>query len=100
MTLFLCAAGSRLPTTRSIEEQLAERGGECRVPQLRQRSGLDLADAFARQVEVGADLSERARFTAVEARAQHEDVALALREWRQMLEDLVGQQRRCRCVTR
>ena len=57
-------------------EQIAGAGVRRRVPELRHRPGLDLADPLARQVEVLSDLLEGARLAAVEAEAQSEDCLL------------------------
>ena len=46
-----------------------------RVAQLRHRAGLDLTDPLAGEVEVLADLLERARLTTVETEAQGDDPA-------------------------
>jgi hypothetical protein len=77
----------------SIGEQLMQCGVERGVAELRQRFGLDLADAFAGEREELADLDERARLAAVEPGAQYEDLALAGRERLELLDDLAGQQR-------
>src|SRR5207245_439699 len=82
-------------TTRaaSDREQVAGAGVGGRVAQLRHRARLDLTDALTREVEVLADLLERARLAAVEPEAQREDLALPLVERGEELLDLVGQQR-------
>ena len=48
------------------------------MAQLRHGPGLDLADALPGEVEVLANLLERAGLTPVEAETQLEDVSLAL----------------------
>src|SRR6185369_601052 len=50
------------------------------VTQLAQRLRLDLTDALARDVELAADLFERARAPVLEAEAQLEHASLAERE--------------------
>ena len=74
-------------------EEVAGAGVGRRVTQLAHRPGLDLADALPGEVEVLADLFERARLAAVETEAQREDLALTLVERGEQLLDLVGQQR-------
>src|SRR5581483_11520387 len=80
-------------TRGSDREQVACARVARRVPQLRHRACLDLADALAGEVEVLAHLFERARLAAVEAEAQLQDLALALVERGQQPGDLLGQQR-------
>ena len=63
------------------------------MTKLRHRPGLDLADALPGEVEVLADLFERARLSPIEPEAQGEDLALALVQRRQQLLDLGRQQR-------
>src|SRR5690606_12257815 len=75
-------------------EQVAGAGVGRRVPQLRHRPRLDLADALAGEVEVLAHLLERPRLAPVEAEAQLEDLALALVERGEEPVDLLGQQGR------
>ena len=50
------------------------------MAKLRHRSGLDLTNALASEVEVLADLLQRAGFSAIESEAELEDLALALVE--------------------
>ena len=71
-----------------------------RVPQLRHRPGLDLADALAGETEVLGHLLERALAATVEAEAQAQDRALALVEHLEHLGDLAGKQRHRRRVER
>src|SRR5438445_12720567 len=90
--LSLCS--SRENETRGLDrEQVACAGIGARVPQLRHRPRLDLADALTGQVEVLADLFERARLAAVEPEAQRQDLPLALVERCEQLLDLGGQER-------
>ncbi len=73
-------------------EQVAGAGVGARVTQLRHRPGFDLTDAFPGEVEVLADLFERARLAAVETEPQREDLALALVERCEELFDLGRQE--------
>ena len=73
-------------------EQVPGAGVGRGVAQLRHRPGLDLADPLTGQVEVLADLFERAGLAPVEAEAQLEDLLLTGVERRQQAADLVGQQ--------
>src|SRR5205814_2704749 len=74
-------------------QQVAGAGVGGRVTKLRHRPGLDLADALPGEVEVLADLLERARLSPIEPEAQGEDLTLALVQRRQQLLDLGRQQR-------
>ena len=76
----------------SDREQVAGAGVARGVPQLRHGTGFDLANALAGEVEVLADLFERARLATVETEAQLEDLAFALVERGEQAGDLVGQQ--------
>src|SRR5690606_15611487 len=78
----------------SDSEQVAGAGVAARVTQLAHRPRLDLADALAGEVEVLADLLERARFAAIEAEAELEDLALAVVERGEQSRDLLREQRR------
>src|SRR5947208_12103198 len=66
------------------------------MPQLRHGPRLDLADAFAGQVEMLAHLFQRARLAAVETETQPQDLALALVQRVQQSVNLARQQRRRR----
>lgn len=48
-----------------------------RMAQLGHRAGLDLTDAFAGEIEIGAHLVEGSRFASVEPEAEPQDLALA-----------------------
>src|SRR4051812_3695235 len=89
-------ANTRMGATgqRSDGEEVAGAGVARRVAQLAHRPGFDLADPLTGQVEVLADLFQRARLAAVEAEAELQDLPLTLVERRQQPGDLVGQQRR------
>ena len=63
-----------------------------RVTHFPQRFGLDLADAFAGDFELFADLFERARLAPVETETQLENFALALVEGSEQARDLFGEQ--------
>ncbi len=63
------------------------------MTKLRHRPGLDLADALPGEVEVLADLFERAGLSPIEPEPQGEDLTLALVQRRQQLLDLGRQQR-------
>src|SRR5437588_6009932 len=82
----------RLLRARLDGEEVARAGVARGVAQLRHGPGLDLADALAGQVEVLADLLERAGLAAVEAEAQLEDLALPLVERGQQPGDLLGEE--------
>ena len=81
-------------------EQLAGADVGRRVPQLRHRPGLDLADPLPGEAEVLGHFLERALAGAVEAEAEREDRLLAVVEHGEHLGDLAGQQRRGRVVER
>jgi hypothetical protein len=60
------------------------------VAELRQRAGLELADALAGEAEVAADVVERARLAVEQAEAQLEDDPLALRQAGDDVEQLLA----------
>ena len=70
------------------------------MAQLAQRLGLDLADAFARDVELLADLLERAGTAVLDAEAELEDLLLARGEGGEHVHELLLQQRERRGLTR
>ena len=74
-------------------EEVASAGVAARVAQLRHGAGLDLADALPGQVEVLADLFERAGLAAVEAEPELQDLALTVVEGGEQPVDLIGEQR-------
>src|SRR5438045_461203 len=55
------------------------------VPELRERARLDLSNPFAREVQLLADLSERARFAPVEAEPQRKEPALTIAQRQEQL---------------
>src|SRR5664280_752651 len=61
-------------------QEVAGAGVRGRMPELRHGPGLDLADPLAGQVEVLADLLERAGLAPIEAEAQTQDLPLAFVE--------------------
>ena len=70
------------------------------MPQLAQRLGFDLADALSRHAELAADLFQRALPAIVEAEAQGNDAALALRERAEHVVHGIAQQRLGRFLDR
>ena len=70
------------------------------MAQLAQRLGLDLADAFARDVELLADLLERAGTAVLDAEAELEDLLLARGEGGEHVHKLLLQQRERRGLAR
>ena len=85
------AAGVALPSVAPVAAAGAGVGG--RVAELAHRTRLDLADALAGEVEVLADLFERAGLAPVESEPQSQDLTLALVERSEQLLDLVGEHR-------
>src|SRR5438067_6816387 len=78
-----------------LRRLVAELGSVCERTQLLQRLVLDLADPLARHVERPADLVERPRSLAVQAKAHLDHAALALAEHLQRAaERLVPQRQR------
>ena len=63
------------------------------MPQLAQRLGLDLADAFARNVELLADLLEGMRLAVLKAEAHTQDLLLTRREGGEDILELLTQKR-------
>ena len=61
------------------------------MAQLAQRLGLDLADAFARDVELLADLLERAGTAVLDAEAELEDLLLTRGEGGEHVHELLLQ---------
>src|SRR6185295_19081382 len=77
---------------QSDGKKVAGAGVARRMTQLAHRPCFDLADALAGEVEMLANLFERAWLATVETEAQLEDLALALVERRQQAGDLLGEQ--------
>jgi hypothetical protein len=83
------------PTRRRLDgEKVAGAGVRRGVPQLRHCPRLDLADAFAGEVKVLANLFESAGFATIKTEPELEDLAFPLVERSEESVDLVGQQRR------
>src|ERR671914_3097155 len=72
-------------------EQVPCAGVGGRVPQLRHRPGLDLADPLPGEVEVLANLFEGTGLASVETEAQRQDLPLPLVERGEELLDLGGE---------
>ena len=62
------------------------------MTQLAHGASFNLSDALTREVEVFADLFERARLAPVETEAQLENFTLALIERSEQASDLLGEQ--------
>src|ERR1700752_3491912 len=83
---------SKLKTQNSdLFQIVAQLLAEAWVAQLAQRLDLDLADAFACDAELFADLFQRAAVAVFQAEAQLEHTALALGELVEHLLDLLAQ---------
>ena len=65
---------------RLVVHVVLEPAGARGVTELVERLALDLADALARDAELAADLLERAGVSVLEAEAELDDLALAVRE--------------------
>src|SRR5579872_2920672 len=77
------------------DEQLVEVSAGRGMAQLRHGAGLDLADPLAGETEADADLLEGARFAAVEAKPEPDDLPFPLIEADQHLRHFTGQQGGC-----
>ena len=63
-----------------LVEVIAQRPASRWVPKLTEGDRFDLADAFAGDTELAADLFERTAAAVVDAEAERKDLALAWRE--------------------
>src|SRR4051795_2663226 len=81
-----------MPHCYGLLEVVAELLAAARVPELRQRLRLDLADPLAGEAELLADLVERARLAVCEAEAQCDDRCLTLGQRLQHAVELTLQQ--------
>src|SRR5712692_3070010 len=83
--------GVRFP--RLHVEHSAGGGGVRRMTELRHRSGLDLTDPLAREIEPPPDLFERLRLATLETESQRDDHSFPIVERVEQRGDLEWQER-------